>query len=1184
MPRTLAFSVVFLLSACTSDPEPGGKPPTDSGPILDSADTACEAAVRFLDHDGDGHGDPATEFSTCDDLGTESGDDCDDTNGNIHPDATEICNFVDDDCSGEVDGSDAIDAAQLYADADRDGYGDAANPILACQTSRGVVANSTDCDDTTAAVSPAATERCDDRDNDCDGESDEVGSTGESWWFPDADGDRAGSDNLGEAVAACSAPAGYVDNADDCNDGDAAISPFEAELCDEIDNNCDGQIDESGARGETVWYADLDGDGYGNATNSLAACEMPAGYTTDTTDCDDSRSAIHPGGTEVCDEADADEDCDGLADEADPDLVDSGTWYADVDGDGAGDVSTSLTTTCAPSGWVENAQDCDDADPEVGPWAGETCDDTFDRNCDGYFGTEDHDADGVVACEDCNDGDAAVFPAAGELSNGYDDDCDLLVDEYVGDVRIVSETEAEAFCANYGSVEGSLDIESLTALNELSCLQAVSGHLRFGGVRAASMSGLESLRWVGGDLLIGGWQAETGVLPPSSFSSLAGLDRLRSVGRNLWVAENSVSELGGLFRLDGVGGNVTLLDAPITVVNLPVTSIGDGLWLEDLPELSEVELSDLSTFEGSLWFSSVATASGGFGIDWPLPISGALGLYALSADANAGWSLPSSLGSLYVEETELLTLTGLESTTAVLGNVVIANNDDLTDLAALDSIRNIGGDLALSNNASLGGWDDFPALETVGGTVLLAGKGPSSADGFGALTQVGVGLEVQSATTLTRIDGFTALEHCPSLILNIAGNLASADGLKGVPFEENVTANEVDALVDLDFLSGVTALSGTLLVKGNGRMTSLAGLSALESLDGALTIESNSVLASASIPTLTSVGGALSFRKLPLLASINLDSLAEVEGDLALYDLPALADLSGFRSLSSVGGLYLREVDSLSDLSGLDALATVDGSLILLHQATLAHLNGLEGLISVGGDFRIAYNDALLDLSGLDNLESIGEDLTISSNDLLVQPNSLSSLKTIGHDLWVESNYALEDFSGMGDFTVGNTVYLYGNSALSSLSGLDGLTTIPHHFVLYQNDALTDLAELAQLSTVGEDFRITGCDAISSFSGLDSLESVGGSFEIGVQSEWGYGDGNGSLLTMDGLDALRTVGDQFTILDNPLLLEIDALAGLESVGGDLAVVGNTSLPAANAEQLGDGTPTVGGTVTIRDNL
>ncbi len=129
------------------------------------------------------------------------------------------------------------------------------------------------------------------------------------YYYIDLDNDNYGNSNT--FVFACSAPLNYVLSGGDCNDSNTMLNPGITEICDGIDNNCDGQIDE----GFTLitYYRDEDEDGYGVTNNNVQACSRPNGYIELPGDCDDTKHYINPGMSEIPGNL-IDDDCDGYVD------------------------------------------------------------------------------------------------------------------------------------------------------------------------------------------------------------------------------------------------------------------------------------------------------------------------------------------------------------------------------------------------------------------------------------------------------------------------------------------------------------------------------------------------------------------------------------------------------------------------------------------------------------------------------------------------------------------------------------------------------------------------------------------------------------------------------------------------------------------------------------------------------
>ena len=310
-----------------------------------------------------------------------------------------------DDPSGSSSGSVYVFVG-AGTDADGDGY-----------------AAEDDCDDTDAAINPGAEEVCDGVDNDCDGSID-TDATDQETFYDDTDGDGYG--DASSTTTACAQPSGAVSDDTDCDDTDASIHPGATEICDGADNDCDGSIDE-GSAGTTTYYADDDGDGFGDPDDTTEDCGAPSGYVSDSADCDDTDPAVNPDAEEVCDGID--NDCDG---DIDADATDRTTWYADDDADGFGNASDATESCSAPAGHQSDSSDCDDTDADVYPGADEIPYDGVDQDCDGDDLT-DIDGDGYDGLDgggaDCDDTDAATNPGAAESADGVDEDCDGTVDE-----------------------------------------------------------------------------------------------------------------------------------------------------------------------------------------------------------------------------------------------------------------------------------------------------------------------------------------------------------------------------------------------------------------------------------------------------------------------------------------------------------------------------------------------------------------------------------------------------------------------------------------------------------------------------------------------------------------------------------------------------------------------------------
>ena len=280
----------------------------------DGLDNDCDATTdETVDSDGDG-------LSVCD-------GDCDDGDFDSHPGAVEQCDGADNDCDGAI--------PEDEDDNDDDGF-------MICDN---------DCDDTDADINPDATEECDGVDNDCSGAPD----PGEV----DADAD------------------GWMECQFDCDDSDPTAHPEAVEVCDGVDNDCDTLADEPDADDCVTYWADTDGDGYGDPDSSECLCATiwPHEVTNDD-DCYDGNNDAWPGNTDWFTshrgDASFDYDCDGVETQryttigsctdvdgvctlvegwgaSVPDCAHAGFWFSSC--------AVNPNGVCQPSGSIQ-AQEC----------------------------------------------------------------------------------------------------------------------------------------------------------------------------------------------------------------------------------------------------------------------------------------------------------------------------------------------------------------------------------------------------------------------------------------------------------------------------------------------------------------------------------------------------------------------------------------------------------------------------------------------------------------------------------------------------------------------------------------------------------------------------------------------------------------------------------------------------------
>lgn len=281
--------------------------PETCGDLIDQDCSGADLSCADQDNDGDGV--------------SENGGDCNDRDGKISPNVAEICgDGIDQNCSGG-------DLSCLEVDNDGDGFTEVQG----------------DCDDSEASTKPGATEVCGDKlDNNCDGMV-----------------DATDSDQDGFPISTVCNPIGQTD----CNDASDAAYPGATESCDDIDNDCDNNVDEG--------FSNFDDDPYADCVDA----DDDNDGSVDVADCDDLNPEISPLEQEICDGID--QDCDEAIDE-------------NFDSDDDGFLSAA---DCSALG----GNDCDDEDAAINVDATER-ENGKDDDCDGWVddsSTFDSDEDGL---------------------------------------------------------------------------------------------------------------------------------------------------------------------------------------------------------------------------------------------------------------------------------------------------------------------------------------------------------------------------------------------------------------------------------------------------------------------------------------------------------------------------------------------------------------------------------------------------------------------------------------------------------------------------------------------------------------------------------------------------------------------------------------------------------------------
>ncbi len=361
----------------------------------DDQDLYCDAGMAY---------DPAAKICP------KGSGDCDDEDAGRYPAAKETCNGADDNCNGLTDGDDPLLTLNDVQKCEKQQgvCQGSLKPAALCQAGKWLACSGQTYQQWNAAY--ATSEVCDDKDNDCSGSADE-GCNDDQDGFCDA------------KMATIGFPLSCTKGGGDCQDDDPSVVPGSMELCDDKDQNCNGQTDEG-----------CDDDKDGNCDATMQVVGSPKGCPLGGGDCDDGNAKRYKGAKELCNGLD--DDCSGTTDETFATLGDSCK-------DGAGICLVSGTVVCSADGSkavcsvgspAPQNEICDNLDNNCDGQTDEGCDDDQDGYCDTAMATAGKPKVCFLGQGDCDDSNASIHPVNKELCDGVDNDCDGKTDGSDGDL------------------------------------------------------------------------------------------------------------------------------------------------------------------------------------------------------------------------------------------------------------------------------------------------------------------------------------------------------------------------------------------------------------------------------------------------------------------------------------------------------------------------------------------------------------------------------------------------------------------------------------------------------------------------------------------------------------------------------------------------------------------------------
>ncbi len=544
-------------------------------------------------------------------------------------------------------------------------------------------------------------------------------------------------------------------------------------------------------------------------------------------------------------------------------------------------------------------------------------------------------------------------------------------------------------------------------------------------------------------------------------------------------------------------------------------------------------------------------------------IAGDLTISGSCNQLNGLSSIDSIYGRLYVHNSVLTTLAGLEQLKYVHKGIKIIGNYQLVDISALSGIDPEGFIssypyppylIQIKNNQSLTSCN----IETVCQEISTH---PEWVD-----------INNNGGSGCNSISGTGCINYAPGDCL-----------IEGITFNAQ---SELDSFV---LKTGCKNIFGSVHVKSN--ITNLEGLLGLKSIGGDLLVRDAPLNSLAGLDSLHHIGGSLELTRLPIL---DLQGLSHLEGveTLEIGACDSLVNLEGLGSLRKVGSLkiggrtpywYLNNKNLLT----LDGLTSIDsiGKLALVKSDTLQNLKGLSHLTKLN-DLEIGSNYSLKNFEGLENITSLSGNLYLGvgmgfgmgqnyhygiTGNGITSFKGLEQLTHIGGNFHIQNTNKLLNFNYLdnleeisGNFIVGDFYEFYpwqyltweDNLELSSFSGLGKLKKVGGKFKLYGTNKVVDFSGISLLDSIGGDFNLASSNLLS-LNGLSPTLHIGGSINLGMP-DWTL-----PLTDLSLLNVSDTIHGDLTMIGLDSIKNLDKFLNLKLVEGDLQILNMNELTTLN---------------------